>query len=164
MIKIQIIVDEDNSIKVINCSGVTIKHPSLNYSLEYNYSPHDDVFEFEAKNAILDDSPNLISMPDSLLLRLRDYNIDTEHQLAIKQTLELTKKIKSLKDQVRGWELRRDLAMEEWERYDKAIDKIIDKHPEVAAEIALQDGNLEAACYFASKANEEEEENEFKED
>ena len=157
MINIQIIIDEDNSIKVINCSGITIKHPSPNYSLGYNYNPSDDVFEFEAKNAILDDSLNLISIPDPLLLRLRDYNIDTEHQLAIKQTRELSKKIQSLKDQVRSWELRRDLAMEEWERYDKAIDKIIDKYPEVAAEIALEDGDLDAACYFAQKANEEEE-------
>ena len=155
MINIQIIIDEDNSIKVINCSGITIKHPSPNYSLGYNYNPSDDVFEFEAKNAILDDSLNLISIPDPLLLRLRDYNIDTEHQLAIKQTRELSKKIQSLKDQVRSWELRRDLAMEEWERYDKAIDKIIDKYPEVAAEIALEDGDLDAACYFAEKSNEE---------
>lgn len=159
MINIQIIVDEDNSIKVINCSGITIKHPSPNYSLGYNYNPSDDVFEFEAKNAILDDSPNLFSMPDSLLLRLRDYNIDIEHQLVIEQTQELNKKIKSLKDQVRGWELRRDLAMEEWERYDKAIEKIIDKHPEVAAEIALEDGDLDVACYFAEKTNKESDKN-----
>ena len=156
MTKIQIIIDEDNSIKVINCSGVTIKHPSPNYSLGYNYNPYDDVFEFEAKNAILDDSPNLISMPDALLLRLRDYNIDTEHQLAIKQTQELNKKIKSLKDQVRGWELRRDLAIEECERYEYKIDKMIDKYPMVAAEVALEDGDLDMACYFVNKANEEE--------
>ena len=153
MIKIQIIIDEDNSIKVIDCAGITIRHPSPNYSLGHNYT--DDVFEFEAKNAILDDSPNLISMPDALLLRLRDYNIDTEHQLAIKQTRELNKKIKSLKDQVRGWELRRDLAIEECEKYEDKIDKMIDKYPMVAAEIALEGGNLDAACYFAEKSKEE---------
>ena len=79
MINIQMIVDEDNSIKVVNCSSVTIKHPSPNYSLGYNCNPHDDVFEFEAKTAILDDSPNLISMPDALLLRLRDYKIGRAH-------------------------------------------------------------------------------------
>ena len=156
MTNIQMIVDEDNAIKVINCSGITIKHPSPNYRLGYNYNPSDDVFEFEAKNAILDDSPNLISMPDEFLLRLRDYNIDTEHQLAIKQTRELNEKIESLKDQVRGWELRRDLAIEECERYEDMIDKMIDKYPMAAAEIALQDGDLDMACYFASKENEEE--------
>lgn len=159
MINIQIIINEDNSIKVINCSGITIKHPSPNYALGYNYNPSDDVFEFEAKNVILDDSPNLISMPDALLLRLRDYNIDTEHQLAIKQTRELNKKIEHLKDQVCGWELRRDLAIEECERYEDMIDKMIDKYPMAAAEIALQDGDLDMACYFAKKSNEESDNN-----
>jgi hypothetical protein len=154
--KIQIIIDEDNSIKVIDCAGITIKHPNPNYSLGYNYDPSDDVFEFEAKNAILDESPNLISMPDALLLRLRNYNIDVEHQRAIKETQELNEKIKSLKDQVYGWELRRDLAIEEWERYHEKIGKIIDRYPRVAAEIALEDGDLDAACYFAEKASEEE--------
>lgn len=152
MTNIQIIIDEDNSIRVINCSGVIVTPPQ-NYSLVND--PFDDTFKFEAKNAILDTSPNLISMPDALLLRLRDYNIDTEHQQAIEQTLELTEKIKSLKAQVRGWELRRDLAMEEWERYKDGINKIIDQYPRVAAEIALEDGNLDAACYFANKENEQ---------
>lgn len=114
-------------------------------------------FHFSACKITTDNSPNLISLPDELLLRIRDYNIDTEHQ-------QLKDQIESLKDQVHGWELRRDLAieahnlaMEEWEQYHRAIDKIIDKHPEVAAEVALENGDLEAACYFAKKANEENE-------
>lgn len=155
MTKIQIIIDEDNSIKVINCSGITITHPKPNLSFGFYHDLHDCAFEFEAKNALLDDSPNLISMPDSLLLRLRDYNIDTEHQLAIKEAQELNEKIASLKDQVRGWELRRDLVSEEYEKYHKVILGMIDKYPMAAAEIALQDGDLDAACYFATKANEE---------
>jgi hypothetical protein len=34
---------------------------------------------------------------------------------------------------------------------------MIDRYPMAAAELCLRDGNLDAACYFAKKANEEEE-------
>jgi hypothetical protein len=158
MAKIQIIIDDEKSLKAVTCVDVEMQRFELDYPAMYGYdfSKNIQKFNFTANNIIVDDSPTLISLPDELLLRIRDYNIDTEHQHAIKQTFELKEKIESLKDQVRGWELRRDLAMEDYERYHKEIIKIIDKYPRVAAEIALKDGNLECACHFAKKANEEE--------
>lgn len=160
MTKIQIIIDGEQSLKVLTCSDVEISQPAPTYQELYGFGFEHPMkeFHFTARSVVADDSPTLISLPDELLLRIRDYNIDTDHQNAIDETCELTKKIIDLKAQVAGWELRRDLAIEEWARYDEKIDKIIDKYPRVAAEIALEDGDLDTACYFAQKANEEEEE------
>ena len=161
MTKIQIIIDDGQSLKAVTCTDIEMQRFEPDYPAMYGhgFSKNIQKFNFTANNIIVDDSPNLISLPNELLLRIRDYNIDAEHQHAIKQTFELKEKIESLKDQVRGWELRRDLAIEEHDRYHNKIMQIIDKYPRVAAEIALEDHNLECACYYAQKANEEEEEN-----
>ena len=160
MTKIQIIIDDGESLKGITCTEIGMEKilDNDNWYL-HGHNPHWGQYQFVAHNAIFDNSPNLISVPDELLLRIRDYNIDVAHLDALKETYELKEKIISLKDQVRGWELRRDLAMEEYDRYHEKIMQIIDKYPRVAAEIALENHNLEAACYYAAKANEEEEEN-----
>lgn len=157
MTKIQIIIDDGESLKGITCNNISTELIEPDNIWE---QPRFDSYQFIARDIVFDESPNLISVPDELLLRIRDYNIDVAHLDALKETYELKEKIESLKDQVRGWELRRDLAMKNYEEYQKAIIKMIDKYPMAAAEIALKDGNLDAACYFAKKANEEEEENE----
>lgn len=161
MTKIQIIIDDEKSLKAFTCTDVEVQRFEPDYPAMYGHGFSENIqkFNFTANNIIVDGSPNLISLPDELLLRIRDYNIDTEHKHAVEQTLELKEKIESLKDQVRGWELHRDLAMEHYEKYHKKIIKMIDKYPMAAAEIALEDHNLECACYYANKANEEEEEN-----
>ena len=166
MTKIQIIIDDGESLKGITCNSLDIEELLPEDQGWFLSTPQRrfGTHIFTANNVIFDNSPNLISIPDELLLRIRDYNIDVAHLDALKETYELKEKIVSLKDQVRGWELRRDLAIEEHDRYHEKIMQIIDKYPRVAAEIALEDHNLEAACYYAQKANEEEEENEFKED
>ena len=154
MTKIQIIIDDGQSLKGITCNNITAELIEPDNPWE---RPRFGSYQFIARDIIFDESQNLISIPDELLLRIRDYNIDAAHLDALKETYELKENIVSLKDQVRGWELRRDLAMEDYERYHKKIGEIIHKHPRVAAEIALEDHNLEAACYYAQKANEEEE-------
>lgn len=155
MTKIQIIIDDENTLKGITCNNITAELIEPENPWE---RPRFGSYKFIARDIMFDESPNLISIPDELLLRIRDHNIDEEHKYAIKQTLELKENIGSLKDQVRGWELRRDLAVEDYERYHKKIIKMIDRYPMAAAEIALEDGDLQCACYFANKANEEEEE------
>lgn len=156
MTKIQIIIDDEKSLKTFTCTNLEMfSMPAYEGTRWLHSNPTH--YTFTANNIVIDDSPTLISLPDELLLRIRDYNIDTEHQCAIKQTLELKDKIESLKAQTAGWELRRDLVIEEYEQYHKAILNMIDKYPMAAAEICLQDGNLDAACYFEQKANEEEE-------
>lgn len=161
MTKIQIIIDDEKSLKGFTCTGVEVERlipdPGGMYKYGYEFIPQ--VFKFNCTGIISDDSPNLISLPDELLLRIRDYNIDTEYKHTIEQTFKLKEKIESLKDQVRGWEFRRDLAMEDYERYHNKILKMIDRYPMAAAEIAFEDHDLECVCYYANKANEEEEEN-----
>lgn len=160
MTKIQIIIDDEKSLNGLTCTGINMQELLPEDDIWPLFEPRHrfGTYQFTANNVVVDDSPTLISIPDELLLRIRNHNIDVEHQNVINETRELTKKIIDLKAQVAGWELRRDLAIEEWARYNEKIDEIIDKYPRVAAEIALEDGNLDAACYFAKKANEEEEE------
>ena len=157
MTKVYIIVDEAEKLKGFTCDNITMQRLECGDDY-YMYRDHSrsDTYLFKSKHITYDESPNLISIPDELLIRIRDYNLEVDHQRTLEQTKELKKQVESLKEQVYGWELRRSLVEEEWNRYNKLIDKAIDEHPEVAAEIALQDGNLEAACYFAAKANEEE--------
>ena len=143
MTKIQIIIDYGESLRGLTCNGIEIFTPAPSYATTRDFGfEREKEFNFIAKDVVLDETPQLISIPDELLIRIRDHNIDTEHQNTINETCELTKKIIDLKAQVAGWELRRDLAIEELERYEDKIDKIIDKYPRVAAEIALEDGNL----------------------
>ena len=154
MTKIQMIIENDEGTLIgLTCEELLIEHPTPTFSFNPEFMMVPRNFHFSAGKITTDNSPNLISLPDELLLRIRDYNIDVEHKRAIKQTRELKEKIASLKDQVRGWELRRDLAIEECGRYEDMIDKMIDKYPMAAAEIALQDGDLDMACYFSEKAN-----------
>ena len=123
MVKIQFIIDDEKSLKAYTCTDVDIEMPTLSYfetMLDYKVETIPQYFRFTARNIITDDSPALISLPDELLLRIRDYNIDTERQHAIEQTFKLKDKIKTLEDQVRGWEFRRDLAEEEYEKWDLA--------------------------------------------
>ena len=156
MTKIQIIIDDGQSLKCIACNNITAESIEPENPWE---RPRFGSYQFIASDIIFDESPNLISIPDELLLRIRDYNIDVAHLDALKETYELKEKIESLKDQVRSWELRRDLAVEDYERYHNKILKMIDRYPMAAAEIAFEDHNLECACYYAKKANEEEKEN-----
>ena len=156
MTKVQIIIDDGESLKGITCNNITTELIESDNPWE---RPRYGSYQFIARGIMFDESPNLISIPDELLLRIRDHNIDTEHQHAVEQTFALKEKIESLEAQVRGWELRRDLVIEDYERYHKAIQDMIDKYPMVAAEIALEDGDIPLACYFAQKANEEEKEN-----
>lgn len=156
MTKIQIIIDDEKSLKGITCTGI-ITQEILSDDEEFPlFEPYrrTGVYQFVASNVIFDESPQLTSIPDELLLRIRDYNIDIEHKYAIEQTLELKDKIESLKDQVRGWELRRDMAIEEYEKLHKTILNTIDRYPMAAAELCLQEGNLDAACYFENKVKE----------
>lgn len=155
MTKVQIIVDDEKSLKAYTCTEVNMDIPTSDFAEAYNYGWEcvPKTLRFTARGIYPDDSPTLISLPDELLLRIRDYNIDSERQRAINQTFKLKDKMQSLEDQVRGWELRRDLAMEDWEKYHKKLVEMIDKHPEVAAEIALEDGKLDIACHFAEKAS-----------
>lgn len=155
MTKIQMIIEQDGNITGLTCKDLIIEQPTPDmwHKAPVTYTPRE--FRFVASNVIQDNSPNLISIPDELLLRIRDYNIDVEHQCAIRQTLKLKEEIESLKGQVYGWELRRDFLIDECEQYEKTIDKMIDRYPMAAAEIALQDGDLDMACYFAKKAQEE---------
>lgn len=155
MTKIQIIIDDGKSLKGITCNNISADLIEPENPWE---RPRFGSYQFIARDIAFDESPNLISIPDELLLRIRDYNIDVAHLDALKETYELKEKIESLKDQVRGWELRRDVAMEDYERYHKKIIKMIDRYPRAAAEIALEDHHLECACYYANKANEEVEE------
>lgn len=154
MTKIQIIIDDGKSLQGLTCSGIEIYTPTPSYESTCIFEREKEL-NFTTKGVIFDESPQLISIPDELLLRIRDYNIDTEHQNKITETNKLLEKIESLKNQVAGWELRRDLAIEEFNRYEKVIYETIDKYPKAAAEIALQDGKLDVACYFAKKSNEE---------
>lgn len=158
MTKIQIIIDDGESLKGITCNSLDIEELLPEDQGWFLSTPQRrfGTYIFAANNVIFDNSPNLISIPDELLLRIRDYNIDVAHLDALKETYELKERIVSLKDQVKGWELRRDLVAEECERYHEEIRKIIHEHPRVAAKIALEDGNLECACYYSQKANEEE--------
>lgn len=153
MTKIQIIIDDGESLKGITCNNITADLIEPENPWE---RPRFGSYQFIARDIVFDESANLISIPDELLLRIRNYNIDVAHLDALKETYELKERIVSLKNQVRGWELRRDLAIEEHDRYHNKIMQIIDKYPRVAAEIALEDHNLECACYYANKANEKE--------
>ena len=156
MTKIQIIIDDEKSLKAFTCTDLQVLSMPAYEGTRYLHS-NPTWYQFIANNILVDDSPNLVSLPDELLLRIRDYNIDAERQYAIEQTLKLKEEIEFLKGQVHGWELRRDLVQEEVERYHEVLRGMIDRYPMAAAEICLQDHNLEAACYFAEKANEEKE-------
>ena len=160
MTKIQIIIDDGKSLKGIACNNIIAELIEPDNPWE---QPRFGSYQFIARDIMFDESPNLISIPDELLERIRDHNIDAEHQNAVEQTFALKEKIESLKGELAGWELRCRLAEEEWGRYHKLICEAIDKHPKVAMDIALEDGDIQLACYFAQKANEEEEENESKE-
>ena len=155
MIKIQFIIDDGQSLKAYRCDNVEINIPTSDYSFadRYKMEQAPKRFYFTANNVIGDDSPTLVSIPDELLLRIRDYNIDTEHQNTVKQTFELKKKIEWLEEYVGRLEKGRDSISEELERFEEKLDKMIDKHPEVAAKIALEDGDLDIACYFAEEAS-----------
>ena len=157
MTKIHIIIDDEKSLKGITCTGIgtqEILSDDEDFPL-FEPSRRTGVYQFTASYVTFDESPQLVSIPDELLLRIRDYNIDIEHKYAIEQTLELKEKIESLKEQVRGWELRRDMAIEEYEKFHKTILNMIDRYPMAAAELCLQEGNLDAACYYANKTKEE---------
>ena len=155
MTKIQIIIDDDKSLKAYTCDEVNMisPEPELDEFYGIRLPPHMRKLRFEADTITIDETPALVSLPDELLLRIRDYNIDVAHLDALKETYKLKEKITFLKDQARGWELRRDLAMEEWKRWNEKILKAIDKYPGIAAELCLEDGNYDAAAYFASKEN-----------
>lgn len=155
MTKIQVIIDDEKSLKAFTCTDLQVLSMPAYEGTRYLHS-NPTYYQFICEHIVVDDSPNLISLPDELLLRIRDYNIDAERKYAIEQTLKLKEEIESLKNQVRGWELRRDLTIEECQAYRKEINKMVDEYPEIVAEVLYRDGNTKAAEYFAQKANEEE--------
>lgn len=161
MTKIQIIIDDGQSFQVLTCSGgLEIEQTQSEYDVYRGYHRSDTApFCFKTDIVVKDDSPNLISIPDELLLRIRDYNIGTEHLHTIKKTNKLKKKNKGLKWLIENHKRELSELEREVERFHEVLEGMIDRYPMAAAELCLQDGNLDAACYFAQKANEEESEN-----
>lgn len=108
-------------------------------------------------NSIVDDqSPTLVSLPAELLLRIREYNIDAEHEHTLRMNYKLKQKNHSLNSTIKYHINELNRLREEANLYHEVLADIIDKYPVVAAEVAFRLGDLDAACYFAEKANEEE--------
>ena len=160
MTKIQIIIDDEKSLKGLTCTGIGMEEliaDDEEWTLR-GYRPRCGTYQFTANKVVMDESPDLISIPDELLLRIRDYNIDVEHEHTMEQTRKLKQKNDDLQKSI-GYHLVELNALEkEVERFHEVLEGMIDRYPMAAAELCLQDGNLDAACYFAKKANEEEEE------
>ncbi len=156
MTKIQIIIDDDKSLRGLTCSGIEISStPSYESICHFDYERAKE-FSFITKDVVLDESPQLISLPDELLLRIRDYNIDVEHQNKLDETNKLSEKIESLKNQVYGWEARRNVIQEEVEVYHQVLLEIMEDHPGLASEVAARLGFLDIAVDLARRAKEEE--------
>lgn len=156
MTKIQFIIDDEKSLRAYTCTEVDIETPTPSHfetMLGFKFKEIPQCFHFTARNIITDDSPTLISLPDELLLRIRDYNIDAEHQYAIEQTFKLNEKNSSLAIEIKLKEAELEFLYKQAEVYHKKLSKLIDKYPEVAAEIALERGDLDIACHFANKAS-----------
>lgn len=86
MTKIHIIIDDEKSLKGITCTGIStqeILSDDEEFPL-FEPSRRTGVYQFAASYVTFDESPQLVSIPDELLLRIRDYNIDIEHKYAIK--------------------------------------------------------------------------------
>ena len=161
MAKIQIIIDDDKSLKGITCTGISAQEllsDDEEWSL-FERPRRTGVYQFAASNVIFDESPQLISIPDELLLRIRDYNIDAEHEYVLEQTRKLKQKSDDLQQSIGHHLIELNALEKEVERYHEVLRGMIDRYPMAAAELCLQDGNLEAACYFANKANEKENNN-----
>lgn len=158
MAKIQIIIDDEESLKAYTCTGVELEQPTMDYELsylyEFRYFPHK--LNFTAEGILIDDSPTLVSLPDELLLRIRDYNIDAEHQHTVKMTRKLKKKNDGLQWLIESHTKELEGLKDEVKLYNEVLEEIVDKYPKVAAAVALKLGNLDAACYFSAKENQEE--------
>ena len=157
MTKIQIIIDDEKSLKAFTCTNLEMFSMPAYEGTRYLHS-NPTHYTFTANNIVLDESPTLISLPDELLIRIRDYNIDVEHEYTLEQTRKLKQKNDDLQQSIGHNLVELNALKKEVERYQEVLLGMIDKYPMAAAEICLQDGDLNAACYFAQKANEEEEE------
>ena len=156
MTKIQIIIDDGESLKGITCNNISVESFEPENPWE---QPRFGSYQFVARDIVFDESSNLISIPDELLLRIRDYNIDVEHEYTLEQTRKLKQKNDDLQRSIGNNLIELNALEKEVERFHDVLEGMIDRYPMAAAEICLQDGNLEAACYFAQKANEEENRN-----
>ena len=156
MTKIQIIIDDEQSLKAFTCIDLQVLSMPAYEGTRYLHS-NPTYYQFIANNIVVDDSPNLISIPDELLLRIRDYNIDAEHEYTMEQTRKLKQKNDALQQSIGHHLVELNALEKEVKRYHEVLSGMIDRYPMAAAELCLQDGNLDTACYFAKKANEEEE-------
>lgn len=156
MTNIQIIVDEDNALKAFTCTGIILSEPPIELDEDNccGIGPTSKTFNFNCAGVVYDETPKLISLPDELLLRIRDYNIDTEHQNKIEETNRLKEQIESLEHQVAGWECRRNVIQEEVEVYEQVLLEIYDDHPGLASEVAARLGLLDLSIYLAERARE----------
>ena len=156
MTKIQIIIDDEKSLKAFTCTNLEMFSTPAYEGIRYLHS-NPTHYTFTANNIVLDESPNLISLPDELLLRIRDYNIDAEYQYEIETAQKLKQKNDSLQQSI-GYHLEElNELKKEIERYHEVLRGMIDRYPMAAAEIALEDDDIPLAYYYAQKANEEEE-------
>lgn len=156
MTKIQIIIDDGESLKGITCNNIIAELIEPENPWE---QPRFGSYQFVARDIVFDESPSLVSIPDELLLRIRDYNIDVEHEHALEQTRKLKQKNDDLQKSIGHHLVELNALEKEVERFHEVLEGMIDRYPMAAAELCLQDGDLDAACYFAKKANEEEKEN-----
>ena len=161
MIKIQIIIDDGESLRGLTCNGIGREEliaDDEEWTLR-GYRPRFGTYQFTANKVVMDESPNLISIPNEVLLRIRDYNINVEHEHTMEQTRKLKQKNDDLQKSIGHHLVELNALEKEVERFHEVLEGMIDRYPMAAAELCLQDGNLDTACYFAKKANEEEKEN-----
>jgi hypothetical protein len=156
--KAYIIIDDEKSLSAITCRNIVVNEETPNYSMcnDIVHQPP-TTYHFSTNSVVLDDSPAFVSLPDEVLDRIRDYNIDVEHKRLLDINHNLEQKNDRLSQSITYYLQELDNLKKEALLYSQVIGEIIDEHPIVAAEVALKLGNLDAACYYAEKANEENE-------
>ena len=153
-----IITNNNGHLNAITCRNIIEEklEPELYYNQDLAHIMP-TTYCFSTNSIIDDQSPTLVSLPAELLLRIREYNINAEHEHTLRVNRKLKQKNHSLNSSIAYHTQELGRLREEIERYYEVLSGMIDRYPMAAAEICIQDGDLEAACYFSKKANEDEE-------
>lgn len=139
---VQVIFDNYGHTELITCMGATLHE-----------SDEDKGIIFTCNSILHDPTDGFISLPDEVIARFQEHNIDAKHKALLIKNKEIVDQNERLEYRIHNLRKEIEDLSEELALYERAVREIMDECPELMSRIALKRGDLDAALYWLKQKN-----------
>lgn len=144
---VQLIFDNDGHLELVTCREVIAFESSESHNGKRNS------IVFTCNSILHDPTDGFISLPDEVIARFQEHNIDAEHKALIVKNKDLVDNNERLEYRIHNLRKEIEDLSEELALYERTVREIMDECPELMSRIALKRGDLDVALYWLKQKN-----------